>query len=65
MLGELRSVFWQTQCQCEEMDTHLQMKMSIGSVFVDLYEEMHQRLYQVDKIVQAKIVKDLKSSCQN
>ena len=41
------------------------MKMSIGSVFVDLYQEMRQRLYQVDKTVQAKIVKDLKSSCQN
>ena len=40
MLGDLRSVFWQTQCQCKEIDTHLQMKMSIGSVFADLYEEM-------------------------
>ena len=60
MLGDLRLNLWQAKCNSFDIENELKIRMGIVSVFVDVYDEMKQRLNKVPKSVIALITNDLK-----
>jgi hypothetical protein len=59
MIGDLRVTLWQVQCQSLEIENNLKIRMGIGSVFANVYDEMKLRLHKLDPKVSKQIASDL------
>jgi len=62
MIGDLRVNLWQAMCLSFEIENDLKIRMGIGSVFANVYDEMKQRLNKVSKSIVTQITNDLKRS---
>lgn len=60
MLGDLRTNLWQAKCVSFDFENDLKIRMDIGSVFANVYDEVKQRLNKVSKSVVTEITNDLK-----
>ena len=60
MIGDLRVPLWQVKCEYAEIENSLKIRMGIGSVFVNVYDEIKIRLStQLDARVKKTILSDL------
>ncbi len=59
MIGDLRISLWQLKCQSLDIENSLKIRMGIGSVFANVYEEINLRLHKLDPKVQSQIKNDL------
>lgn len=62
MIGDLRIALWQTKCQSLDIENSLKIRMGIGSVFANVYEEINLRMHQLDPKMHQQIKNDLEKS---
>jgi len=55
MIGDLRALLWQAFAPCFEIENELKIRMKIGSVFANVYQEIPRFLPSLEKSLKTQI----------